>query len=518
MRPIRHIVPLASLIVLIATSGFSQTPTSGAMLAINGSVGSVAINQNIYDSQIHTGNVINVSGAGSCTAGDAAYKTDAYVLQGGSQTGCDPGDPFETGQGTGIATVSGTGYSFTVTTMYTFGPQCNTNMTICVGTSTPPPNGPDTGFLTITNNSGSNFFGTVTLSGTSIISGGGYCPANGSAADTITSTLGNGQSWTFALSNDSSNCGGWNADQSLALTAGQTTKFSFGKDAYEITPFNSASGDKLLVRPVPVPASLFILPATSPFFGQQCIPYADTTAPAGATNGPNPECVELQVTCPTCSDGGNFLYTAQADYIVDPVSLPNGIGGPAFLGQHAVDCPTLGFDLNIFLSYTADPTKGSGAGTGSCYVATYDPTAPVISNGTTVSSFVGFQTPVVDTALNIIKAGSTVPLIWQQFDNKGNANTKLSWCQTLNPDGKTCATVGVVAPWVFLGQIGINCQTDQQTNNDTSISPNGSGFQNFLNGTYQFNWKTVKGSTGCTTVVFQYDSGLVLFPANFQYH
>ena len=89
MNAKRQIVLLGALIALIATCAFSQTPTSGAMLTISGNVGSVAVSQNIYDSEIHTGNVISVGT--NCSAGDAMYKTDAYVMQGGSPTGCDPG-------------------------------------------------------------------------------------------------------------------------------------------------------------------------------------------------------------------------------------------------------------------------------------------------------------------------------------------------------------------------------------------------------------------------------------------
>lgn len=85
------------------------------------------------------------------------------------------------------------GYTFDVTTHYQFG-GCNTNGTICAS--------PDTGFLTVVNNGTSTFSGTISLSGTS--------PGCGSALDTFTGTFAAGASWTFALSTDSSNCGGWN--------------------------------------------------------------------------------------------------------------------------------------------------------------------------------------------------------------------------------------------------------------------------------------------------------------------
>ncbi len=511
-----QIIQCAGLISLAAASAFSQTPTSGAVLTINGSVGSVSVIRNIYDSQIHTGTVITVGT--NCGTGDAAYKTDAYVLQGGSPTGCDPGDPFETSQGTGTATISGTGYSFTVTTVYTYGPKCNTNGNICVGTAG---GGPDTGFLTITNNSGS-FVGTITLSGTSAISGAPWCPPSGNALDTFTGTLAATQSWTGALSVDSSNCGGFNADQKLTITAGSTTKFPFGNDAYEITPFNSAPGDQLVVRPVPVPQNLFILPPSSPFLGQNCIPYADTSAPLGAIGGPNPVCLELQVTCPSsgCSDSGNFLYQAQADYTIDPVSLPNGIGGPAFLGQHSVPCPTVGFNLNIFLSYTADPTKGTGGGTGSCYVATYSPTTPTVAPGGTVTqqTFVGFQAPVVNCSAvpcvrQSIQAGSAIPEKWQTLDLSGQPVTDLNLCT----DNTFASCTG---HWVFAGYQFLSCANDASSSSilDDNLAGN-SGLQNLAGGNYQVNWKTQKSFKGsCATPVFVFYTGFYSFDvAEFQF-
>src|SRR5205085_285922 len=64
---------------------------SGALLTIDGTAGSTAVHVKIYDSQIHSGTVQAVP---SCSAAHQ-IPTDAYVLQGGSVTGCDPGDGFE---------------------------------------------------------------------------------------------------------------------------------------------------------------------------------------------------------------------------------------------------------------------------------------------------------------------------------------------------------------------------------------------------------------------------------------
>src|SRR5437667_9927491 len=108
---VMKLICCAALVVLTSVVAFSQTPprsttlsipTSGALLTINGTVGgSVAVNRNIYDSQIHTPTVRTVplapdAGGGNCNSVDVGVPTDAYVLQGGSWTGCDPGDTFET--------------------------------------------------------------------------------------------------------------------------------------------------------------------------------------------------------------------------------------------------------------------------------------------------------------------------------------------------------------------------------------------------------------------------------------
>src|SRR5437899_5706203 len=75
---------------------FSQTPKSGALLQIDGTAGSTAVHVKLYDSQIHSGNVqvVPTNIGGNCLAIDQ-IPTDAYVLQGGVPTGCDPNDPFE---------------------------------------------------------------------------------------------------------------------------------------------------------------------------------------------------------------------------------------------------------------------------------------------------------------------------------------------------------------------------------------------------------------------------------------
>jgi len=340
------------------------------------------------------------------------------------------------------------------------------------------------------------------------------------------------------------------------LTAGQTTIFSFGPfkedpagtfteqtgpDDYQVKPLNSASGDKMTVTPIPQPAGPLgsatfgpfpggaggfatgqfgaVTPTSTAgpdrfratnFPGLACVPYKDFSAAAS-----NPVCVGLELDC-TGSDSCGFLYQTQIDYNIDALSLPNGVGAPAFLGQHGVPCPTTGFDLNILLTYigaTVDPLKGGSKGTGSCFIAAFDPSGAPIATGNTFSSFVGFGEPVSDTDLNLVKAGQSVPLKWQQFKAPGVPVTNLSLC--LDQNGVGCN----VKPWVFVGTIKTVCMNDTSPNDDLldTVAAGASSLQNQGGGKYQYNLKTVKGTTGCFDVVLIYDSGLVVYPANFQY-
>src|SRR5713226_3734214 len=101
----RHLLPataMAAVLILVLFApaiAFSQTPTSGALLTIDGTAGA-AVHLKLYDSQIHSGSVqiVPVDGAGGSACSSIAkdnIPTDAYVLQGGAPTGCDPNDPFE---------------------------------------------------------------------------------------------------------------------------------------------------------------------------------------------------------------------------------------------------------------------------------------------------------------------------------------------------------------------------------------------------------------------------------------
>jgi hypothetical protein len=491
---------VVALSVFIPTMVFAQSLESGALLSIQSTDGSLRLA--VYDSQIHSGMGLTAS---PC---DGALETDAYVLQGGSPTGCDNGDTFETRQTPGMFEFAGSGYKFDLKTFYHLG-GCNTAGTICAN--------PDTGFLTVTNNGTSSFTGTITLSGTSPIGGPPYCAAAGAASDTWTNGLAVGSSVTLALgtpnagnpsNSDSSNCGGFNAPQTQTLTPGGTAIFPVGTDDYELAALDNAGGEQISLLPIPVlqlssePGSntfnTFNPGALFPTFS--CAPYGDFNQAAA-----NPECVEFQLTCSGASDCEQFLYTATTHYSF-PAGFP-GIGGPGFLIASGQSCPSSLFDQNIFRFYTQDTTHSGGGGGLSCFVAAFTPGDQIVSSFT---SFVGFQSPISDTQINIINAGKAVPLVWQLFLAPNTPNTGLTFCS--NRSGTNCT-----APWVNLGTLPVTCPGGSRVHSETITAAGNSGLQNFGNGSYQFNWQTVKGSTGCVIVVATFDSGLVVYPATFQY-
>ena len=502
-------------------------PTSGAMLSINGTVNGTPVSRNIYDSQIHTGTVRTVT-AGTwpqCDSNDVLFPTDAYVLEGGSWRGCMPTfTPVN-----GSATLSGTGYSFGITTQYTGG--CDTTANnICA------PNGGATGLLTVKNNSGFDFTGTIALLGTSNSIGGANCPASGIASDSV-SGLADGASVILALSPGSNNCAGFNFDQvSKPMTSStQVTTFLFGADKFAVTPSNIASNDILTFRPVPMPTGQFNLPGltltASPFGnGQQCISIADFAA-AG-----NPVCPEFQTHCfkadltTACTDAETFFWTGEFDARLDPNAgypLVGGvpeIGGVHFLGAPSVNCPQNMFSEDIVLSYTGDspsdlPLKSGGSGL-NCFASTFDATATPIPAGVTASSFFGFEWPVNNAKLNYICPGCILPLSWDSSNGAGGAPlTNLHWCPNGPSSPGVCSNAKVSPPWVYLQQIPIQC-ADGTANNFFSagaIVPIPIlGYINFGKGEYVFNWLVPVKERGCATVQLQFSNGAVVSPANFE--
>jgi hypothetical protein len=313
--------------------------------------------------------------------------------------------------------------------------------------------------------------------------------------------------------------------QTQTLQPGVQAIYSFdnGANKYKITPSPySTGGEVLTITEVPILKSNFFPPANFP--NETCIPVANFTAQNGADT-----CVEYQADCsfngtPGGGDCNTLLYTLLESYDLPP-DLP-AIGGPDFLVVHGSGCPTSSTALaeSIFTDYFVtriDPTtKGGGGGTGSCFEVTYTPGAPLITSGST-SRFVGWQSPIVDSDLNQVKAGSTRPLIFNWNDSSGNPITNLSYCRSFIPtnSGNICQDSPTVAtPWVNLSSFGVACPNGAPINTATdtsSLSSAGnSGFQNNGSGNYQLNWQTSKSWKGsCANVQVTFDNGVTQIPA-----
>jgi hypothetical protein len=233
---------------VVSVSVVQNQATNGAQLTINGMLSGaspVPVFATITDSQIHSNSFHTVApgtGEDNCTVADEIL-TDAYILQGGSPSGCDPGNGFEGALGTGSANVSG----FAVTTKYvvwTAGPAvCNTNIPphqICIGADNPSN---DTSFMTVTNNTGQNFTGTIGVAGTALKPS--TCLPSGAASDSKTfnsdAPFLPGASWTFAISTDASACGGLQPTQIAppqTVAAGGTNPVVFSNAINKVVQHN----------------------------------------------------------------------------------------------------------------------------------------------------------------------------------------------------------------------------------------------------------------------------------------
>jgi hypothetical protein len=335
-----------------------------------------------------------------------------------------------------------------------------------------------------------------------------------------TPILSGGSTW-FALE-------GTPASLGQTIQPGGTYVYPVGKDNYKLMPFNNVGGELVTISFVQVPQLNFVAQAPgSTGAGETCVPYADFSSV-------QPTCIEAQLTCvqgtASSNDCDTFLYQIMTNYDL-PSTLPP-IGGPDFLYFQNQSCPNGASGAqSIFLSYNVnrfDPvTRGGSNPTNGCFVATYTLGAPPI---TSVSTFVGFQSPVSNTALNIVKAGSTVPLKWVQLDNLGNPVIipNLSLCTVLSPASVCTAPAGISAPWVFVqayAVAGSLCTADLTVGTDTLLTTatGGSGLQNLSTtqpGLYQYNWKTPSGTPKgtCAEITFTYSSGAFLVtPPEFQF-
>src|SRR5260370_30654409 len=84
---LKCLVGVLGVLALALAAYPENAPTSGAVLTIKDAGGNIIVN--IYDSQIHSG-LVQLS-----PCDPTGFKTDAYVMQGGSTTGCNPVDLYE---------------------------------------------------------------------------------------------------------------------------------------------------------------------------------------------------------------------------------------------------------------------------------------------------------------------------------------------------------------------------------------------------------------------------------------
>jgi len=321
-------------------------------------------------------------------------------------------------------------------------------------------------------------------------------------------------SWSFTPNQQTATLGG----------PGTTTILTFNTDTYKITPQNNRGGEQLTVTAVLIPANAFPTGegGLNGFQNETCVPYGDYSAALGVDT-----CAEFQVHCQLSATDAtpcNFFYLLATGYDL-PTDLP-AIGGPDFLVAHTViattngNCPLTGGSTvqSIFISYEAtvrDPTTRGGSLGPSCFVATYTPGAPAITG--TASRFAGWESPVVNGQLNLVKAGAARPLKFQVFDKSFLPVTNLSLCNTLNSSGGCADIPAVPAPWVNLDAFGVVCPNGSPINplTDFTVDPTGnSGLLNQGGGSYQLNWKTLKGWKGyCANVIVTFDSGQQVVPA-----
>jgi hypothetical protein len=528
MKIARQMISCAALVLLAAATAFSQTrtfyPTTGALLTINGTVtegaNTMNVSLSISDKDIHSGTTQTVPlgtevNGGNCAATDQD-PTDAYVLQAGAPTGCDPGNGFEGGLTPGNFSFSSDGglvsYNLGVSTSYWINPytsKCNSSEAICSN---------NTSFLTVQNNSStSSFTGTITLAASSRLCG----PVSDSFTGTLKADV--DASVTLALAMDASSCGGFTGlmSQTQILVPGVQTIYRFNTDDnVKITASaSSLPGKSLTVTFVPTVYSAFTPPPNRPY--EACIPFGDISPTSPTAPLASDVCGLLQFDCFYMGvlNGGDCL-TYQYDLLVVydlPPNLP-AIGGPDGLIVHGVPCPTSGVNAqDIFYSYSVardDPTTHTvGTGTGSCVETTYTPGAPLITGANTTvstSGFVGFGSPVSDTELNLVKAGSTRPLKFQLLDINGNPVTTLNLCPNMTGTGCT-------PPWINFTSFGIVCPNGaaiDTATNTTISSPGNSGLSGGRGGNYHLNWQTSKLWNGsCANVRLTFDSGLVVVPA-----
>lgn len=182
-------VVVAAMCLAGAGTAAAAPVTLGALFQFTGTGASAGVDGYIYDMDIHSGTFRSALGT----------MSDSYVLQGGDPYGGDTQDAFEVTQSPGHAVVNG----FDIYTYYGWAADVP-----AVQAGTHINGNPDTGWLTMVNNTGTAWSGVITLSGQAF--GGIYGPAQYFSNSGSVTLLGAGGSASIVLNDESSNYGGYN--------------------------------------------------------------------------------------------------------------------------------------------------------------------------------------------------------------------------------------------------------------------------------------------------------------------
>jgi hypothetical protein len=541
------------MILLLAAATHAQfaavapnTPTSGAILTIKDLNNDILLD--LYDSEIHNNHgFVGTVPLSPCTSADAVVQTDAYVLQGGSATGCQPPDSYEitdvaassttlsarpndgTHQLAGSKDIAG----FHIETHFvcvgkcarnvssgnnkTF---CNTSGTICINVVSGNP--ADDGFVVVQNTGNSNFTGTITLQGTSTTG----CAASDSATFTNASPLLPFASVTLAMGAlgtalDSSACGGFNYNQMQPLTNDPLHPAVFlygipGRDDFVVRCSDCNPGDVATFRPVPFPQDLFSVAAGSTVGlvpPQKCITFAEFSSPDVA-HGVCPlfetHCLNnnplYQKADGTCVDGERFTWSSSNDFIIDQNTIFSVISGVHLLGDPGVACAaSLIYSEDIVLTYTGavpgtdpPPLTGGSRGGLNCFVDTYDPMAAPIAPLQEVFAFKGFDPPnSPPPTINPENGGQNVNLPFFYANGAGGPGvTNLLWCEPgpVVPGSQVCADGITPPPFVSVKRTPFTCPgfpPGTTSSSDGFIGPATNSFMhNNGGGNYSINWGT----------------------------
>ena len=201
------------------------------------------------------------------------------------------------------------------------------------------------------------------------------------------------------------------------------------------------------------------------------------------------------VSCSATSAGGKNSQevTIRRD-ATSPAMTPNVSPSSVLLNGSATATPNASDAMSGVASASCSAINTATAGSKTVACTAKDNAGNVANASATYRvtyQFVGFAAPIDGgSALNVAKAGPTIPLKWRVLDASGAPVTTL-----------TSATVTAVA---------LACSAGSSIDQVEEYASGGSGLQNLGSGYYQFNWSTPKSYAGsCKTMSLNLGEGLV---------